>query len=219
MELNVGSTLPASSASAPIRVLIAEDHFITRVGIETIVGGQPDMVVIAGAINGNQALSLYRTHRPDVTLMDMYMPSDGFSAIAAIRKEFQDARIIALSTFAADEDIRRALDAGARTYLTKDVLHDELIAAIRAVHAGKKHFFAPVEAALAAQLPHPEVSKRELEVLHLIANGLSNKLIAYQLGIAEYTINNHVKRILKKMGASDRTGAVTHALQRGIIRL
>jgi DNA-binding NarL/FixJ family response regulator len=201
-----------------IRVLIAEDHFITRVGIETIVAAQPDMAVIAVAINGTQAVSLHRWHRPDVTLMDMYMPSDGFSAIVAIRHEFVDARIIALSTFAAEEDLRRALHAGARTYLTKDVLQEELIAAIRAVHAGEKYFFAPIEAALAAQ-PHPELSKREVEVLGLIAHGFTNKLIAYQLGIAEYTINNHVKNILKKTGANDRTQAVTHALQRGVIRL
>jgi DNA-binding NarL/FixJ family response regulator len=151
--------------------------------------------------------------------MDMYMPSDGFGAITAIRHEFPDARIIALSTFATDEDIRRALHSGACTYLTKDVLHDELISAIRTVHAGDRYFFAPVEAALAAQTCHPELSKREVEVLRLIAHGFTNKLIAYQLGIAEYTINNHVKNILKKTGANDRTQAVTQALQRGIIRL
>ena len=208
-------TVPAS----PIRVLIAEDHFITRVGIETIVAAQHDMAVIGAAINGAQALSLYRAHLPDVTLMDMYMPSDGFNAVAAIHAEFPTARIIALSTFAADEDIRRAMNAGAQTYLTKDVLHDELIAAIRTVHAGEKYVFAPVEAALASQAPYSELSKREIEVLRFIAHGLSNKLIAYELGIAEYTINNHVKSILKKLGASDRTAAVTQALHRGIIRL
>jgi DNA-binding NarL/FixJ family response regulator len=219
MVLAVGSQVSTFVPKALIRVLIAEDHFITRVGIETIVGSEADMVVIGGAINGAQALSLYRAHHPDVTLMDMYMPSDGFSAIESIRTEFPDARIIALSTFAADEDIRRALQAGAQTYLTKDVLHDELIAAIRTVYAGEKYFFAPVEAALASQTPHADLSKREIEVLELVAQGLSNKLIAYQLGIAEYTINNHLKSIFKKLGASDRTAAVTHALQRGIIRL
>jgi DNA-binding NarL/FixJ family response regulator len=219
MLLTVGSSATTSVPGARIRVLIAEDHFITRVGIETIVAAQPDMAVIGAAINGAQALNLYRAHRPDVTLMDMYMPSDGFSAVAAIRAEFPEARIIALSTFAADEDIRRAMNAGAQTYLTKDVLHHELIAAIRAVHAGENYVFAPVEAALASQPPHADLSKREIEVLGLIAHGLSNKLIAFELGIAEYTINNHVKSILKKLAASDRTAAVTHALQRGIIRL
>jgi two-component system, NarL family, response regulator len=219
MLLTVSSPLFTSVPGAPVRVLVAEDHLITRVGIETIVAAQPDMAVIGAAINGTQAVHLYREHRPDVTLMDMYMPSDGFSAVAAICAEFPRARIIALSTFAADEDIRRAMNAGAETYLTKDVLHDELIAAIRTVHAGEKYLFAPVEAALASQAPHAGLSKREIEVLGFIADGLSNKLIAYELGIAEYTINNHVKSILKKLGASDRTAAVTHALQRGIIRL
>lgn len=219
MIMSVSLEPSASVSSMPIRVLIAEDHFITRIGIETIVGAQPDMIVIGGAINGAQALSLYREHLPDLVLMDMYMPSDGFSAVAAIRADFPDARIIALSTFAADEDIRRAMNAGAQTYLTKDVLHDELIAAIRTVHAGEKYYFGPVEAALAAQTAHPELSKRETEVLGLVAQGLSNKLIAFELGIAEYTINNHVKSILKKLAARDRTAAVTIALQRGIIRL
>ena len=133
-----------------IRVLIAEDHFITRVCIETIVAAQPDMAVIGAAINGAQALSLYPAHRPDVTLMDMYMPSDGFNAVAAIHAEFPGARIIALSTFAADEDIRRAMNAGAQTYLTKDVLHDELIAAIRTVHGA---------ASTCGSLPHPRTSR------------------------------------------------------------
>jgi two-component system, NarL family, response regulator len=219
MLLTVESSGITPAPTVPIRVLIAEDHFITRVGIETIVAAQPDMAVIGSAINGAQALSLYRAQLPDVTLMDMYMPSDGFSAVAAIRAEFPQARIIALSTFAADEDIRRAMNAGAQIYLTKDVLHDELITAIRTVHAGEKYIFAPVQAALASQTPHADLSKRELEVLGFIARGLSNKLIAYELGIAEYTINNHVKSILKKLSASDRTAAVTHALQRGILRL
>ena len=208
-----------SNTSRPIRVLIAEDHFITRVGIETIVSAQPDMSVAAVAINGIQAVDLYRCHQPDITLMDMYMPSDGFNAIAGIRREFPDARVIALSTFGTDEDIRRALSAGAKTYLTKEVLQDELISAIRTVCAGEKYVFAAVEAAMAGLTSHPDLSRREIEVLQLIARGMTNKLIAYQLGTAEYTINNHVKSILRKMGASDRTHAVTRGVQRGIIRL
>lgn len=208
-----------SNTSRPIRVLIAEDHFITRVGIETIVSAQPDMSVAAVAINGIQAVDLYRCHQPDITLMDMYMPSDGFNAIAGIRREFPDARVIALSTFGTDEDIRRALSAGAKTYLTKEVLQDELISAIRTVCAGEKYVFAAVEAAMAGLTSHPDLSRREIEVLQLIARGMTNKLIAYQLGTAEYTINNQVKSILRKMGASDRTHAVTRGVQRGIIRL
>src|SRR5690348_10115707 len=219
MEVSAASKMLLACPDERVRVLIAEDHFITRVGIQTIIGAQTDMVVTATAINGVQATSLYRAHRPDICLMDMYMPSDGFDAIAAIKREFLDARIIALSTFASDEDIRRAMNAGACGYLTKDVLQDELTAAIRAVHAGKTYRFDAVEAVRASQSQHPDLSKREIEVLRLIARGFTNKLIAFELGIAEYTSSNHVKNILRKTGTSGRTETVTHALHRGIFRL
>jgi DNA-binding NarL/FixJ family response regulator len=203
-----------------IRILIAEDHLIARAGVGAIVNAQPDMTVVAEATNGQQAVALHREHRPDVTLMDMRMPiMTGFEAVAAIRADFPNARIVALSTFGGDEDIRRALLAGVQAYLTKDVLHDELIEAIRAVHAGQRYLPGPVAAALAAQLPRPDLSARELDVLRLIVQGLSNKQIAYTLGIAEHTVKNHVKNILSKLGVDDRTQAATAAIQRGIIHL
>jgi two-component system NarL family response regulator len=203
-----------------IRILIAEDHMIARAGVGAIVNAQPDMAVVAEATNGQQAVALYREHRPDVTLMDMRMPiMTGFESVSAIRAEFPNARIVALSTFGGDEDIRRALMAGVQAYLTKDVLHDELIAAIRAVHAGQKYLPPLVAAALAAQLPRPDLSARELDVLRLIVQGLSNKQIAFTLGIAEHTVKNHVKSILSKLAVDDRTQAATAAIQRGIIHL
>lgn len=211
---------PPSIEGLPIRILIAEDHLIARAGVGAIVNAQTDMTVIAEATNGEQALALYRTHRPDVTLMDMRMPvMNGFEAITAIRAEFQEARIIALSTFSGDEDIRRALLAGAQAYLTKDVLHDELIAAIRGVHAGRRYLPAAAAAALSAQVPHADLSAREMDVLRLIVHGFSNKQIAHELGIAEDTAKNHVKSILRKLGVDYRTQAATEAIQRGIIHL
>jgi DNA-binding NarL/FixJ family response regulator len=205
---------------APIRVLIAEDHVIARVGVAAIVNAQPDMTVVAEATNGQQAMALYRKHQPDVVLMDMRMPVlGGVEAVTAIRKEFPGARILALSTYSGDEDIHRAFLAGVQTYLTKDVLHDELVHAIRAVHAGQKYLPAPVAAALAAQLPRPELSARELEVLNLIVQGSSNKQIAFALSIAEHTVKNHVKSILSKLDVDDRTQAATAAIRRGIIHV
>jgi two-component system NarL family response regulator len=203
-----------------IRILIAEDHFIARAGMGAIVNAQPDMAVIAEAVNGEQALALYHEHCPDVTLMDMRMPGmNGFEAVTSIRAEYPNARIVALSTFGGDEDIRRALVAGVQCYLTKDVLHDELIDAIRNVHAGQLYLPASVKATLDSVQPHPDLSARELDVLGLIVRGSSNKQIAHDLGIAEDTAKNHVKSILKKLGADDRTHAATLAIQRGIIHL
>jgi two-component system NarL family response regulator len=201
-----------------IRILIAEDHLIARLGLAAIVNAQSDMNVVAEATNGHQAVALYRKHRPDILLMDMRMPvMHGFEASSAIRAEFPDARIIALSTFSGDEDIRRALAAGAQAYLSKDVLHDELLTAIYAVHSGRKYLTAAVAANLEARGPRPELTTRELEVLQLIVQGLMNKNIAHTLGIAEHTVKNHVKSILEKLGANDRTEAATAAIQRGII--
>jgi two-component system NarL family response regulator len=203
-----------------IRILVAEDHLVARVGVSTIVNMQPDMTVVADASNGQQAVELFRKHRPDVTLLDLRMPGmGGVEAAMAIRAEFPNARMIALTTYGGDEDIRRALAAGVLAYLTKDVLHDELLKAIRAVNAGQTYLPAAVAAALAAQLPRPDLSAREVQVLGLIVRGLANKQIAYTLNIAEHTVKNHVKSILSKLGVQDRTQAATAAIQRGIIHL
>ena len=200
-----------------IRILVAEDHLIARVGVTAILNMQPDMKVIAEAVNGQQALELYRKRLPDVVLLDMRMPvMSGLEAAAAIRAEFPDARMIALTTYGGDEDIRRALTAGVKAYLTKDVLHEELLKAIRAVHAGQTY----LPAALAAiQMDSPHLSAREVEVLRLIVEGLPNKMIAHTLNIAEATAKNHVKNILAKLGVQDRTQAATAAIQRGIVHL
>lgn len=203
----------------PIRVLVAEDHLIARVGLVTIINEQPDMVVVTEASNGQQAVVLYRQYRPDIVLMDERMPlMSGSDAADSIRAEFPTARIVTLSTYSADEDVRRAFRAGVDGYLKKDVLHDELIAAIRLVHAGKKYFRGPIAASL-EQAHGPGLSSRELEVLTLVARGLSNKRIAFSLKIAENTVANHLKNILAKLGVADRTQATTVAIQRGIIRL
>jgi DNA-binding NarL/FixJ family response regulator len=203
-----------------IRILVAEDHPVARVGVSTIVNMQPDMMVVAEAANGQQAVEMFREHRPDVALLDLRMPVlGGVEAARAIRAEFPDAHLIALTTYGGDEDIRRALAAGVQAYLTKDVLHDELLKAIRAVHAGQRYLPASVAASLAAQAPRPDLSAREVQVLELIVRGLANKQIAFELSIAEHTVKNHVKNILSKLGAQDRTQAATAAIQRGIVHL
>lgn len=203
--------------SPKIRILVAEDHLIARVGVTAIINMQADMRVVAEAVNGQQAVDLFRKHRPDVVLLDIRMPvMSGLEAAAAIRSEDPDARMIALTTYGGDEDIRRALAAGVKAYLTKDVLREELQKAIRAVYAGKIY----MPAALAAVQRHsPHLSAREVDVLKLIVDGLPNKLIAHRLNIAEATAKNHVKNILGKLGVQDRTQAATAAIQRGIIHL
>jgi two-component system, NarL family, response regulator len=203
-----------------IRILVADDHLVARVGVTTIVNLQPDMTVVAEAGNGQQAIEMFRKYLPDVTLLDLRMPGmTGVEAATAIRAEYPNARMVALTTYGGDEDIRRALSAGVQAYLTKDVLHDELIKAIHAVHAGQTYLPAAVAAALAAQMPRPDLSAREVQVLELIVRGLANKQIAYSLSIAEHTVKNHVKNILSKLGVQDRTQAATAAIQRGIIHL
>lgn len=206
--------------SERIRILVAEDHLVARVGVSTIVNMQPDMTVVAEASNGQQAVEQFRKYLPDVSLLDLRMPGmTGVEAATAIRAEYPNARMIALTTYGGDEDIRRALAAGVQAYLTKDVLHDELLKAIRAVHGGQTYLPAGVAAALAAQMPRPDLSAREIQVLELIVKGLANKQIAYALSIAEHTVKNHVKNILSKLGVQDRTQAATAAIQRGIIHL
>lgn len=207
-------------SETPIRVLVAEDHLIARVGITTILNAQTDISVVAEASNGQQAVDLYRAVRPDVGLLDVRMPVlGGIEAVAAIRSAFPEARLICLSTYGGDEDVRRALHAGAASYLTKDVLHDDLLKAIRAVAAGQSYLPEHLAAALQLQVPGPILSARELEVLELIVKGLANKQIAYVLNIAEHTVKNHVKSILDKLDVEDRTQAATAAIQRGIVHL
>jgi DNA-binding NarL/FixJ family response regulator len=214
------SEMTMSEINGKIRILVAEDHLVARVGVTTIVNMQSDMEVIAEASNGQQAVELFRTYRPDVVLLDLRMPvMGGVQAAQMIRAEFPNARMVALTTYGGDEDIRRALAAGVQAYLTKDVLHDELLKAIRAVYSGQTYLPAAVAASLAAQLPRPDLSAREVQVLELIVRGLANKQIAYSLNIAEHTVKNHVKNILSKLGVQDRTQAATAAIQRGIIHL
>lgn len=206
--------------SSKIRILVAEDHLVARVGVSAILNRQPDMLVVAEASNGRQAVERYRKHLPDIALLDLRMPlMSGVEVALAIRKEFPDARLIALTSYGGDEDIRRALAAGVRAYLTKDVLRNELLQTIRTVHSGGTYLPPTLAAALEAQSDSPSLSKREIEVLELVARGLSNKQIAYALDITETTAKNHVQHILQKLGSQDRTQAATAAIQRGIIHL
>ena len=210
----------ADIAAAPARVLLVDDHALLRTGVANIINQEPDLRVVAEAGNGEEAIAAYERHQPDVTLLDLRMPGmGGVEAAVVIRSEFPGAKMIALTTYGGDEDIRRALAAGVQAYLTKDVLHDELLKAIRAVNGGQTYLPAAVAASLAAQLPRPDLSAREVQVLALIVRGLANKQIAFTLGIAEHTVKNHVKNILSKLGVQDRTQAATAAIQRGIIHL
>jgi len=203
-----------------IRILVAEDHLIARVGVTGVINMQSDMTVVAEAVNGRQAVERFREHRPDITLLDVRMPKmSGIEAAVAIRAEFTDARLIALTSYDGAEDIRRAVEAGVLGFLTKDVLHEELIKTIRAVHTGRTYIPAKLAAKLAEQRERPQLSPREVEVLELIVRGLGNKQIAYDLNISEETAKNHVKHIFGKLGVQDRTQAATIAIQRGIIHL
>lgn len=203
-----------------IRVLICEDHLIARVGLAAIINAQPGMSVIAEALHGEHALAQYRTHHPDVTLMDIRMPvMNGLDAIAAIRAEFPDAAIVALSTFGGDADVRKAMRNGALSFLTKDAPQEELLQAIQSAKDKKRYITPLVASVIDTETPTPDLSNRELEVLELMARGFSNKQIAFELQVAGDTAKNHVKSILKKLNVQDRTQAATEAIQRGIIHL
>jgi DNA-binding NarL/FixJ family response regulator len=210
-----------SPSPAPrVKVLTADDHPLIRDGLAAVIGAQPDMAVVGEASNGEEALEQYRELRPDVMLMDLRMPvMDGLTAIRAIVAEFPGARIVALTTYDGDEDIHRALEAGAKGYLLKDMLRTEVLHAIRAVHRGQRVIPAPVAARLAEYTPRVELTEREVEVLRLVAKGFSNRQIGELLGRTEGTVKVHIKNILEKLDADDRTEAVTVALQRGIIHL
>lgn len=208
------------SQSTVIRVLIADDHFIVRQGLVTIIDRNPEMTVIAQAEDGQQAIDLYREHHPDVTLMDLRMPKiGGVEAIAAICAEFKQARIMVLTTYDGDEDIYRGLQAGAQGYLLKDAKPNGLLNAIRVVHSGQKYVPPEVGAKLVQRMSNPELSERELEVLRSMAQGMSNQEIGTVLNISESTVKSHVNRILNKLGVNDRTQAVIISVKRGIVSL
>jgi DNA-binding NarL/FixJ family response regulator len=203
-----------------IRVLCVDDHPLVRKGIAALLSNEPDMTLVAEAENGREAVERFREHRPDVTLMDLRMPVlDGIAAIRMIRDEFPEARILALTSFDGDQDVYRALEAGVRGYLLKETVHAEVLNAIRVVHSGRKLMPSEVAERLAQYFPQPALTPREVEVLTLVAAGLANKEIAARLGTADGTIKMHVQNILAKLEATDRTHAVTIALQRGIIHL
>jgi DNA-binding NarL/FixJ family response regulator len=203
-----------------VRILIADDHPAVRAGLAAVVVAEGDLDVVAQAENGDQAVALYREHRPDVVLMDLRMPVlDGVAAIRRITAEFPEARVLALTTYQGDADVRRALDAGARGYLLKHMLMTEVIAAIRAVHAGEWVIPAAIAASLAQHHERTALTARELEVLELVAKGLSNKEIALAIGRTEETVKIHLKSIYAKMKVGHRTEAVRVALSRGLVHL
>jgi DNA-binding NarL/FixJ family response regulator len=204
----------------PIRILIVEDHHIVRKGFIALLQMMEGLEVIAEAGDGSQAVALFRQHKPDITLIDLRLPVlSGVDAIKAVRQDFPEARFIVLTTFDGDEDIYRALQAGARGYLLKGMEADDLTAAIRAVHAGKTWIPAEVAGRLAERFAGSALTERETDVLRLIVRGLNNKEIGTKLFISEATVKTHINNLLSKLGVADRTQAATTALQRGIVHL
>lgn len=203
-----------------IRIMVIDDQSVVRQGFVSLINTVSDMEVIAEGINGQEAIDLYSKHTPDITLIDLRMPVvGGVEAIAAIRRNFPDARLIVLTTYDGDEDIYRSLQAGARGYLLKDVFFEELETAIRTVHAGSRHIPAAIAVRLAERMASSDLTSREMEVLKLIVQGQSNKEIGASLKISEATVKSHINNILSKLGVTDRTQAVTTALQRGLVHL
>jgi DNA-binding NarL/FixJ family response regulator len=208
------------SSGPPIRVLLADDHTIVRNGMSAILSRQPDIEVAGLASNGFEAVDRYVALRPNLTLMDLSMPGmDGWDAISAIRDRDPRAQLLALSGFGGDEDIYRALAAGARGYLLKDASEIEILTAVRAVAAGARHIPARIAQTLSGRVSYEPLTSREIEILRCVARGLSNKEIAHLSSVTESTVKGHLNSILSKLGANDRTGAVTLALQRGLFRL
>ena len=203
-----------------LKLMLVDDHYLVRMGLASIMALEPDVVVCAEASSGEQARALYRTHRPDVTLMDLRLPDiSGTETMQAIRSDFPDARIVMISTYLCDEEVYGALQAGAMAYLVKSVQRDELMRAIRKAAQGQRHIPAEVASRLADRMTRSRLSSRELEVLRLLVAGRRNREIATTLDITEGTVKLHVSSILGKLGVADRTEAVTRALQRGLVQL
>jgi DNA-binding NarL/FixJ family response regulator len=209
------------SSSERMKVMIVDDHPLMRVGIAAIINARADMTVVAQAGTGEEAIALFPRHKPDITLMDLRLPGQigGVEAIAAIRSKSPHARFIVVTTYDGDEDIHRALEAGAQGYVIKGMPYQTLVDALQKVHGGGRFLPPPVARALASRLPHSDLSSRELEVLHLLVGGNSNKDIASLLGITEATVKSHVSTILMRLDVEDRTQAVVAALQRGLVHL
>ncbi|WP_089842043.1 response regulator [Granulicella pectinivorans] len=203
-----------------IRILTVDDHLLLREGVSSLIGSQPDMRIVAEASSGREAIEQFRAHRPDVTLMDLRMAEmNGIEAMTAILGEFPEAKIVVLTTYQGDVEVLRALKAGARAYLLKGLLRKELLETIRAVQAGRKFISPELAFQLAEHATDSSLTSREIDVLRLIAGGNSNKIVADKLSVSEDTVKMHVKNILSKLNANDRTHAVTIALKRGILEL
>lgn len=208
------------NSQGPIRIMVVDDHFVVRVGLVTMINTQPDMTVVAEAANGPQAIELFQEYQPDIVLVDLRMPGmSGVEVITTIRQEWPEARCVVLTMYDGDEQIYQALQAGARAYLLKSVTREDFLDAIRSVYAGQHHVPAEVAQRLVVHMPRSELTVREREVLELIVKGKGNKDVAEHLSISEHTVKNHINNILNKLGVSDRTQAVTVALQRGIVYL
>ena len=209
-----------SSHSQQIRTLVVDDHPLLRAGVAALIGTQEDMVIVGEATSGREAIESYRALRPDVTLMDIQMADmSGIDAIIAIRNEFSNAKVVVLTTYEGDALAYRALKAGARAYLLKSLVRKDLLNTVREVNAGHKHIQSEVAARLADHAADDRLTEREVQVLSFVAKGMANKDIAFRLGTASGTIKMHVQNILEKLGASDRTHAVTLAIERGILHL
>ncbi|MCI0389963.1 MAG: response regulator transcription factor [Acidobacteria bacterium] len=203
-----------------IRILIVDDHPVVREGLAVMIGTQPDLKVVASAATGTQAVELFSQHRPDITLMDLRLPGmNGIEAIRTIRQEFPDSRFIVVTTYHGDQDVFQAFQAGASSYILKEMFGEEMLKAIRTVHAGERYIPPGVASSLYEHFSRPDLTPRELDVLRLIVKGLSNKQIGGALGLTEGSIKSLVNKILGKLGVSDRAQAITTALQRGIVHL